>query len=57
MLSPPVGALIANASVPNTEINLSTTAGTEVAAVPDILHIYSHILHIVHIAIYTLCTI
>jgi len=34
MLSPPVGALIANASVPNTEINLSTTAGAAVGAVP-----------------------
>jgi hypothetical protein len=34
MLSPPVGALIANASVPNTEINLSTTAGASVALNP-----------------------
>ncbi len=36
MLSPLVGALIANASVPNTKINLSTTAGAAVAAVPAV---------------------
>ncbi len=36
ILSPPVGALIANASVPNTEINLSTTLGTAVALAPSI---------------------
>jgi hypothetical protein len=34
ILSPPVGALIANASVPNTEINSSTTAGASVALNP-----------------------
>jgi hypothetical protein len=34
MLSAPVGALIANASVPNSENNLSTTAGAAVALNP-----------------------
>ncbi len=35
MLSPPVGALTANASVPNTEINSSTTLGAAAALTPS----------------------
>ena len=36
MLSPPVGALTANAAVENSEISLTTTLGTAAAAVPAV---------------------